>query len=139
MEATYKVQILTPEKTVLAGEIVAMVAPGSEGFLGVLAHHAPLITALQPGPLTLTFPGGRREVYFVGGGFLEVAEDNAVILADSAERPEEIDVSRAEAAAERARQRLREHAAGLDVTRAETSLRRALTRIKLAGAPRVRT
>ena len=133
MEATYSVELLTPEKTVLSSEVTALVAPGSEGFLGVLAHHAPLITALVPGPLTLTYEGARKEVYVLSGGFLEVSGNHAVILADAAERPEEIDRERAEAARDRARARLRERSPDLDFDRAEAALRRALVRLRLAG------
>jgi len=132
MAATYTVDLLTPEKTVLSAEVVSMVAPGSEGFLGVLANHAPLITALRPGPLTLRHPDGRVEVLSVSGGFLEVSRNRAVVLADAVERPEEIDVTRAEAAAGRARQRLKENAVDLDMLRAEMALARAFNRVHVA-------
>ncbi len=133
MAATYTVTLLTPEKTVLAAEVVSLVAPGSEGFLGVLANHAPLITALQPGPLTLRHPDGREEVVCVSGGFMEVSHNRAVVLADAVERPEEIDLDRARGAAARARQRLNERAPELDIPRAEAALARALNRMRVAG------
>lgn len=136
MEATYRVELLTPEKTILDAEVSAIVAPGTEGFLGVLANHAPLITGLDPGPLTLTYPGGRKEVFSLGGGFLEVSHNHAMVLADSAERPEEIDLKRAEEALERARMRLREHPADLDVDRAEAALKRAINRMRMARRAR---
>lgn len=132
MAATYTVTLLTPEKTVLSAEVVSLVAPGSQGFLGVLANHAPLITALQPGPLKLRYPDGREETVCVSGGFMEVSRNRAVVLADAVERPEEIDVDRARGAAGRARQRLKEHAPELDVSRAEAALRRALNRVRVA-------
>ncbi len=135
MSATYHIELLTPEKTVLSEEITALVAPGSEGFLGVLAHHAPLITSLGPGPLTITLPSGRKDVYSVTGGFLEVSKNHAVILADAVERPEEIDVDRARAAMERARTRLHDRSRELDVDRAEAALHRALNRLRVAGRP----
>jgi len=131
-DATYTVELLTPEKTVLSAEVVSMVAPGSEGFLGVLANHAPLITALQPGPLTLRYPDGRVEVVSVSGGFLEVSRNRAVVLADAIERPAEIDVSRAQASADRARRRLKEAAASMDAQRSEAALTRALNRVHVA-------
>lgn len=132
MEATHQVVLLTPEKTLLETEIVSLIAPGSEGFLGILAHHAPLITGLAPGPVTLTLPGGRKEVYCVSGGFLEVSKNRTVILADAAERPEEIDLARAESARERAAERLQRRTPELDTTRAEAALARAISRISLA-------
>lgn len=133
MAATYTVVVLTPEKTVLSAEVVSLVAPGSQGFLGVLAHHAPLITALQPGPLTLRYPDGREEVMSVSGGFMEVSRNRAVVLADAIERPEEIDADRARQAAARARQRLKERAPEVDVPRAEAALARALNRLRVSG------
>lgn len=133
MGKSFRVQILSSEKTMFAAEIVSLVVPGSEGHLGVLAHHAALITALVPGPLVLTHPGGRREVFATSSGFLEVAGNRVVILADALERPAEIDVARARASEERARGRLRERRAGLDSARAEASLRRALGRRQVAA------
>ncbi len=133
MESTFQVDLLTPEKTVLSAEITAMVAPGSEGFLGVLANHAPLITGLVPGHLKLTHPDGRDEIFFLSGGFLEVSQNRAKVLADAVERPEEIDVARAESAANRARKRLKERVSGLDAARAEAALKRALMRVRMAG------
>ncbi len=132
MEATHQVVLLTPERTLLETEIASLVAPGSEGFLGILAHHAPLITGLKPGPVTLTLPGGRKEVYSVSGGFLEVSNNRTVILADAAERPEEIDLSRAEAARDRAKDRLERRTPELDAARAEAALARALNRVYVA-------
>lgn len=132
MESSYRLELLTPERTVLNTEVVSLVAPGSEGFLGVLANHAPLITGLVLGPLTLTYPAGRRERYFLTGGFLEVLNNRAVVLADAVERPDGIDVGRAKAARDRARRRLREQPQGLDVDRAEAALKRALNRIRMA-------
>ncbi len=133
MAATYRVELLTPEKTVLSAEIVSLIAPGSEGFLGVLANHAPLITAMQPGPLTLRHADGRDEVLSVSGGFLEVSRNRAVVLADAVEMPQEIDVERAKAAAERARRRMARHEPGTDMDRAEAALRRAINRLRVAG------
>ncbi len=130
METTFQVEVLTPEKTVLAADIVSLVAPGSEGFLGVLAHHAPLITALMPGVLTLTYPGQREEIYAVSGGFLEVSGNRAIVLADAVERPGEIDAERAKSAQDRASTLLKERPSLLDGDRAELALKRAINRIR---------
>lgn len=133
MATPFTVQLLTAEKTALETQAVYLQAPGSEGFLGVLAHHAPLITPLRPGPLTIEYPGGRREVFSVSGGFLEISRNRATVLADALERAAEIDVARAAAARDRAQERLRERAADLDVPRAEAALRRALNRLSVAA------
>lgn len=133
METKHQIALLTPEKTLLDAEVVSIVAPGSEGFLGILANHAPLITALAPGPLTLTLPGGRKDVYAISGGFLEVSNNRTVVLADAAETPEEIDLSRAEAARERAQERLARRAPEVNAGRAEAALARAVNRIQVAS------
>jgi len=130
MAATFEVEILTPERTVLKADVISIVAPGSEGFLGVLAHHAPLITSLMPGPFTLTYPDEREEVFTISGGFLEVSGNRAIVLADAAERPGEIDIERAKAAEERARNLLKKRPALLDSDRAELALKRAINRIR---------
>ena len=132
MATSFEFRVLTAEKSALEAEIVHLQAPGSEGFLGVLAHHAPLITALVPGPVTLEFPDGRGEVIAISGGFLEVGNNQAVVLADALERPDEIDLPRATSARDRARRRLAERPDGLDVARAKAALGRALNRIHLA-------
>ena len=106
MAATFKVSVLTPERGVLDSEVVHLYARGSLGYLGVLAHHAPLLTSLEPGLLSLRFPDGGQRHFAVSGGFLEVSENRATVLADAAEAADEIDVARAEEAARRARERL---------------------------------
>jgi F-type H+-transporting ATPase subunit epsilon len=83
MEPTFRVHVLTGERTVLDDEVVSLQARGTEGFLGVLAHHAPLITTLAAGPLTLRYPDGRREVLNLTGGVLEVQHNHAIVLADA--------------------------------------------------------
>jgi F-type H+-transporting ATPase subunit epsilon len=133
MESAHQVVLLTPEKTVLDSEVISIVAPGSEGFLGILAHHAPLITALQPGQLTLTLLGGSKKVYCLSGGFLEVSNNRTVILADAAEAPDEIDVDRAEAARDRAQKRLKHRTPQIDTERAQAALARALSRLHVAS------
>lgn len=130
---TFRLRVLSMEKTVLDADVASVIAPGSEGFLGILAHHAPLITALVSGPLRMRYPDGRDDLIAVGGGFLEVSGNQATVLADAVERPEEIDVSRAREAEERARRRLRERAPGLDEARAQAALRRAVNRQAVAA------
>lgn len=133
-----RLDIVTAERAVYSEEVDMVIAPGVEGQLGILPHHAPLMTTLQAGELRVK--KGREEVSLViSGGFLEVRPDRVVILADAAERAEEIDVARAEAAKRRAQERLaEEHVPGVDEARAEAALRRSLARLKVAVAVRRR-
>src|SRR5437764_7211987 len=101
-----RVQIVTAEREVFAEDTVDMVvAPGAEGVVGILPRHAPLLTTLQPGIVRIK-RGGTEEAMSVGGGFLQVARDQVLILADTAERAEEVDEGRAEEARRRARETL---------------------------------
>jgi F-type H+-transporting ATPase subunit epsilon len=101
-----RVQIVTAEREVLSEEGVDMVvAPGAEGVVGILPRHAPLLTTLMPGVVRIK-RGGGEEAMAVGGGFLQVARDQVLILADSAERADEVDEARAEEARRRAREAL---------------------------------
>jgi F-type H+-transporting ATPase subunit epsilon len=130
--SSLKLDIVTAERVVYSEDVDAVIAPGVEGQLGILPHHAPLMTILQAGEL-LVRRGGDEDTLAISGGFLEVRPDSVIILADSAERAEEIDVDRAEAARQRAEQRLADRkVAGLDETRAEAALRRAVARLSVA-------
>jgi F-type H+-transporting ATPase subunit epsilon len=129
---SFMLDIVTAERVVYSQEVEAVVAPGIEGQLGILPHHAPLMTLLQAGELVAR-KGGEEEIMAISGGFLEVRPDRVIVLADQAERAEEIDVTRAEAARKRAEERLRDRKmAGLDETRAEAALQRAVTRLSVA-------
>jgi F-type H+-transporting ATPase subunit epsilon len=83
MAATFQLAILTPERAVFEGTVEYIQVPGSEGYLGVLAHHAALVTALADGKLTVRKPGGADEAIAVNGGFFEVSNNQATVLADS--------------------------------------------------------
>lgn len=83
MAGTFQLSILTPERTLFEGMVEYVQVPGSEGYLGVLAHHAALVTALQPGTLTVRSPGGAEERWPVTGGFFEVSGNRATVLADA--------------------------------------------------------
>ena len=83
MAAEFQLSILTPEKTVFEGPVEYVQVPGSEGYLGVLAHHAALVTALAAGTLTVRRPGGGEQRWQVTGGFFEVSNNQASVLADS--------------------------------------------------------
>lgn len=128
--ATFRLEIITAERQVFADDVNVLVAPGIEGELGILPHHAPLMTILTPGELLIRKDG--EEIYLaVSGGFLEVRPDKVIILADACERAEEIDIERAEQAKRRAEERLKTHPPELDASRAEAALRRSLARLKV--------
>jgi F-type H+-transporting ATPase subunit epsilon len=124
-----QVEIVTAERLVFTGEATAVVAPGSEGQLGILPYHAPLMTSLAPGELVVRNEN-QETVMAVSGGFIEVRPDRVIILADQAERAEEIDTERAEAARKRAEERVGKEE--FDAARVEASLRRALIRLQVA-------
>jgi F-type H+-transporting ATPase subunit epsilon len=128
-----KLDIVTAERVVYSEEVDAVIAPGAEGQLGILPHHAPLMTILDAGELVVR-RGAEEDTLAISGGFLEVRPDRVIILADQAERAEEIDVERAEAAKARAEQRLKERGItpGIDEARLEASLKRALARLSVA-------
>ena len=109
-----------------------MIAPGQEGVFEILANHAPFVFALKPGALRIRMPGGQDQYVAVGTGFLVVQKDRTTVLTRNAERPEEIDVERARRAKERAEQRLQQVSQDLDLTRAQAALQRALARLKVA-------
>ncbi len=132
-----KLDIVTAERIVYSEEVDAVIAPGAEGQLGILPHHAPLMTLLQGGEL-IARKGGAEQSMAISGGFLEVRPDRVIVLADQAERAEEIDIARAEAAKQRAEERLRARGTGVDVARAEASLQRALVRLDVAEKKRKR-
>jgi F-type H+-transporting ATPase subunit epsilon len=132
MAETFHLSLLTPEKPFLEAEVVSIVAPGSEGYLGILANHAPLITRLIPGKLEVKDGEGAR-TFAISGGFLEVSDNKATILADALEPPESIDVARARRAKERAEERMRDLTGKIDFARAEMALARAINRIRIAS------
>ena len=132
MAATFYLSVISPTRTLLEEEVTSIIVPGSEGYLGVLANHAPLIAALGPGRLTVKTPDGQTRVYALSGGFLEVSKNKAILLADAMETLVEIDVERARKAAERARKRIEEGGELWDLPRASEALNRALNRVRLA-------
>jgi len=130
----YLLTIVTPEKIFYEGNVISLIAPGSEGYLGILTDHAPLITALVPGKLTVKDQKHQELIFAIGGGFMEVFKNQVTILAHSIEFIEEIDYQRAISALERARQRLRSKRNGIDIPRALAALRRAESRRRLYEA-----
>ncbi|MBI2528598.1 MAG: F0F1 ATP synthase subunit epsilon [Candidatus Rokubacteria bacterium] len=136
-----RLELATPTQQLVSADVDEVVAPGSEGYFGVLPGHAPFLTTLGAGEVS--YRHGREETYIaVIGGFAEVQGDRVMILAEVAERPEDIDRERAERARQRAEQRLAgRHPAPpspagereIDYTRAVAALARALARLQVAG------
>src|SRR2546421_11951779 len=129
--STFLLQLVTPEQVLFSDQVRSVRAPGIEGSLGVLAHHAPLMTALAVGLIKIEHENGDLEYVATSGGFMEVRPDKVIILADTAERAADIDLSRAEAAVAVAREHLSSGAA-IDYQEASTALERATNRLKVA-------
>ena len=129
-------EVATPTRLVVAETVDEIVVPGSQGYFGVLPGHAAFLTTLGTGELMYRL--GRDEHYLaVACGFAEVRNDKVIVLADAAERPEEIDRARAESARERAERRLAGRSeSDVDYTRAMAALARALTRLQIAARGR---
>jgi F-type H+-transporting ATPase subunit epsilon len=127
----YLLTIVTPEKIFYEDEVTSLIAPGSEGYLGVLTDHAPLITGLVPGKLTVKDENNQEVHFAISGGFMEVFKNQVTILADSVEFIQDIDIERAQKALERARQRLRSKEKDIDIPRAVAAVKRAENRIYL--------
>ena len=128
---TFTLTIVTAEREVFSQEVDALVAPGIDGQLGILPNHAPLMTQIKPGEMTIR-SGNEENVLAVTGGFLEVLNNRVTILADTAEMDVGIDLERAELALERAQERVETRAADVDLTRALAAFQRAQIRVGLA-------
>jgi F-type H+-transporting ATPase subunit epsilon len=127
-------EVVTAERVVFRGEVDMVIAPGAEGQMGILPRHVSLLAALQEGELILRGAGAAEEdiSIAIGGGFIEVLQNRVVVLADSAERAEEIDVERAEAARKRALEDLKSYKGKPDLAAVEAALRRSQARLKVA-------
>jgi F-type H+-transporting ATPase subunit epsilon len=127
-----QLDIVTPERGVVSEAVDEVVLPGSEGYLGVRPGHAPLLTTLRVG--FLEFRKGKEVRHLaISWGFAEVLPDRVAVLAETAERAEEIDVERAERAKGRAEGRLRNPDPDTDLLRAQVALQKALIRIQVAA------
>ena len=131
-------EVITPERKVYEDDVDMVVAPASEGYVGILPHHAPLFTTLGPGEFKVK-RGGIEEVLAVFGGFMDVRADRVVVLTDAAEHAEEIDATRAQEARDRAQQVLAAGpASAADEQRARAELQRALVRLRVSESRRRR-
>ncbi len=125
-------EIVTPERKVYEKEVEMVVAKGVEGEVGIMANHIPFVTPLKIAPLRAKHEGG-EDVIAVNGGFMEVRKDKVVVLAETAELPEDIDTERARAALERAERRLASKDGNIDIRRAEIALAKAKNRLAVAS------
>ncbi len=126
MAGSFLCDIVSAEHEIFSGRVTQLSATGSIGELGILPGHAPLLTGIRPGPVRLTLESGEEEVIFASGGFLEVQPGVVTILADTAQRAEDIDEAAAAAAQEAAEKALSEHASEIDFARANAQLLEAL-------------
>ena len=133
MPENIRLEVVTPEKIVVSEEVKIVASPGSLGEFGVLIGHTPFLTTLKTGVIRYTGADDTEKTVFVSGGFCEALPDKVTVLAESAERSEDIDVERAKAARERAQKRLEEDRSKeeIDFIRARLALERAITRIRM--------
>ena len=136
MAGNIKLEVVTPDKSVVSDEAQMVVAPGEYGEFGVLPGHTTFLTTLQVGMIRYKDQGGNERLVFVNGGFAEVMLNKVTVLAESAERRKDIDVERARAAVKRAEERLGEDSRkeDIDFRRARVALQRAIARLKISGA-----
>lgn len=132
MAGKFNFNVVSPDGEVLAKEVSFVMARSEVGDLGILPHHSALIASLAIGVVRYNENGSEMNLA-VGGGFMEVANNNVTILAKTAELAEKIDLERAEKAKERAEKRLAEHNDKINLARAEAALKRAIARINAAG------
>ncbi len=134
MAENIRLEVVTPEKSVVSENAQIVMAPGSLGEFGVLSGHTPFLTTLKTGSLKYKDESGKERFVFVSSGFAEALPDRVTVLAESAERRKDIDIQRAKAALERAEKRLQEQnrEADVDFMRAKAALMRAISRIQLA-------
>lgn len=131
---TFMLEIVTPERILFKDEAQFLVAPGVDGEIGVMKNHAPLVAALKIGVLRYTNSVGKSNRIAMSGGFVEIIDNTGRIIAETAERGDDIDVLRAKAAKERAERRLAQRDETINHVRAEQALKRAISRLKAAGA-----
>lgn len=129
----FTLDVVTLKKVVFSEPIESVVSPGTVGYFGILAGHTPFVSSLQAGITKITKPNGEKLTLATSAGFLMTDGKKVILLAEAAERPEEIDVARAQAAKQRAEKRLAEKIPDIDMDRAKAALLRAIARLKVAG------
>lgn len=131
-EKSFHLEIVTPKKIILSTVVSSFTAPGVMGGFQVLKSHAPLLSSVSIGEVKVVDESGTESRFATSGGFVEVRDNKVVMLAETAERADEIDVKRAEAARDRAKKRLEEKKIEVDLDRVKLSLQRATNRLKVA-------
>ncbi len=134
---TIQLEIVTPDRALVREQADELQLPGSEGYLGVLPGHTPLLASLKVGELWYRV-GAEKHHFAIAGGFVEILPDRVVVLAQIAESAQEIDIARAEAAKRRAEERLAKPAAELDFERARVAMMKSLIRLQVATRARTR-
>ncbi|HVB74331.1 MAG TPA: F0F1 ATP synthase subunit epsilon [Ktedonobacteraceae bacterium] len=135
--ATMHVEVVTAERELYNGEADELIAPGTEGMLGILPRHAALLSTLKAGELRIKLNGSEQPL-FISGGFLEVSNNQATVLADTAEHAEEIDQARAEEARRRAQERLAQTTSNTERAEMQAALQRAIERLRISDITRRR-
>ena len=128
--ASFRLEIITAERSLFDGDVDIVVAPGMAGELAILKNHAPLLTVLQPGELRYQM-NGEESYLVVSGGYMEVTSDRVTVLADAAERVEEVEELRAQEAVRRAQERIANRTEDIDLERALRALTRSQVRLKV--------
>jgi F-type H+-transporting ATPase subunit epsilon len=128
---TIKVEIVSAEGEIFSGAATMVFAPGSEGDLGITPRHAPLLTLLKPGEVRVQTPDGAEQVFYVGGGALEVQPSVVTVLADTALRAKDIDEAAALAAKQRAEEALKDRAGAVDQAQVQAELARVVAQLKI--------
>lgn len=129
--AALTIEIITPNKIQFKGEVQSVTIPGTDGSFQVLKSHAPLMSTFEIGEVKVVLPDGKETYYATGGGTVEVLDNQVLVLADSLEEINDIDIERARSAKERAENRLAHKTDTTDVERAENALMRSINRLRL--------
>jgi F-type H+-transporting ATPase subunit epsilon len=129
----FNLSIVTPEKIFYENKVASLIAPGIEGYLGILTNHAPLITAITPGKVTVKNESEEIITMSVSEGFLEVSANTATLLVDAVEYASDIDLDRAKEAMERAGRRMTDKAGNIDIPRLRKAVERAKNRLRIAS------
>ncbi|MCE9583357.1 MAG: ATP synthase F1 subunit epsilon [Planctomycetes bacterium] len=132
MPREFQFEVVTPERTVFSKAVTSVIMPAYEGYLGVMAGHAPLLALLQPGEIVVRTTDGKQEEIAVSGGFADVGPAKCLILADAAETPDQLNPDRARKALEKAKAALAEGAPGHSQEELEASVKRAENRLRFA-------
>jgi len=132
MAELIRLEVVTPERSVVSEDVEIVMAPGTVGEFGVLIGHTPFLTSLKTGNLHYKDSAGKEKAVFISGGFAEALPDRVTVLAESAERRSDIDVNRARVALERAKKRMEEKSENVNFERAKAALHRAIERIKIS-------